>query len=109
ARFATLAGSKLAPGAHGRVTFDPRTGRALLVASDLPPAPAGKAYQLWFIKGAAPPVPGRVFQTDASGRGSLRDQAPPRGLDADTFAVTLEPEQGVTAPTGQIYLVGKIS
>lgn len=109
ARFATLAGSKLAPGAQGRVTFDPRTGRALLVASDLPPAPAGYAYQLWFIKGAEPPVPGRVFRPDAAGRGSLRDQAPPQGLAADTFAVTLEPEQGVPAPTGQIYLVGKIS
>ena len=107
--FASLDGTKAAPQAGARVAFDAQTGRALLIAFDLPPAPDGKAYQLWFIKGAQPPVPGRVFKTDERGRGLLRDQSPPAGLEADTFAVTLEPEQGVPAPTGEIYLVGKIS
>ncbi|HEV2764529.1 MAG TPA: anti-sigma factor [Pyrinomonadaceae bacterium] len=107
--FATLEGTKAAPNAGARVAFDSQTGRALLLAYDLPPAPAGKAYQLWFIKGTERPVPGHVFKPDERGRGSLRDQAPPEGLQADTFAVTLEPEQGVPQATGEIYLVGKIS
>lgn len=109
ARMTTLAGTKMAPGASARLAFDHSTGRTLLVATGLPPAPPGKAYQLWFIKGAGAPVPGRVFKADAGGASVLRDQAPPEGLGADTFAVTLEPEAGVASATGEIYLLGKSS
>lgn len=109
ARLAALAGTAAAPGAHATVAFDPRTGRALLLASGLPPAPAGKAYQLWFIAGDRPPMPGKAFTIDAQGHATLSDQAPPEGFDAKTFVVTLEPAGGVPAPTGGKYLVGSVS
>lgn len=109
AQMVSLAGTKAAPGAHAMVAFDPHTGRALLLASNLPPAPAGKAYQLWFIAGGRPPMPGKVFSTDSAGRGALRDQVPSEAKLAPTFAVTLEPAQGVNAPTSEPYLVGKAS
>lgn len=108
-RMVTLAGTKAAPQARATVAFDPRTGRALLLAADLPPAPAGKAYQLWFIPGGHAPMPGKVFSTDDRGRAALRDQMPAEAMPAPTFAVTLEPAQGVAAPTGEPYLVGKAS
>lgn len=107
-RMMTLTGTKDAPGATARLAYDSASGRAMLFASGLPPAPAGKAYQMWYIAGGKP-LPGRVFHTDPSGRGTLRDEMPAEGRDAKTFAVTLEPEQGVSAPTSAPYLVGTVS
>ncbi|MCA1556514.1 MAG: anti-sigma factor [Acidobacteria bacterium] len=110
AQTATLAGTKIAERAHARLTFDERTGRALLVAADLPPAPAGFAYQLWFIAEGRPPIPGNVFTTDGSGHAELHDTIPPAGrLAAVVYAVTLEPASGVSAPTGEIYLKSSAS
>jgi anti-sigma-K factor RskA len=103
--------SGLGPGqqASARVALDPRTGRAMLFAYNLPPAPAGKAYQLWFISDIKHPVPGAVFNPDAQGRAVLRDQAPEAGRSATVFAVTLEPSGGVPAPTGDKYLLSPLS
>ena len=110
AHTATLAGTKMAERARARLTFDERTGRAMLMAADLPPAPAGKAYQLWFIAEGKPPMPGSVFQTDASGHAEMHDIVPPEGRrSASVFAVTLEPASGVSAPTGEMYLKSSAS
>ncbi|HEV7902972.1 MAG TPA: anti-sigma factor [Pyrinomonadaceae bacterium] len=109
AHTATLAGTKMAARARARLTFDERTGRAMLMAADLPPAPAGKAYQLWFIAEGKPPMPGSVFQTDASGHAEMHDIVPPEGRRAAVFAVTLEPASGVSAPTGEMYLKSSAS
>ena len=102
ARMMELAGTKLMPQAHAMLAYD-NNGRAILMAKGLPPAPAGKAYQLWFIAGGRP-MPGKVFTTDASGVGALKDQIPPEARNAAVFAVTLEPESGVQSPTGEMYL-----
>ena len=102
ARMSELAGTKEMPGAHGMVAFD-KNGRAILMAKGLPPPPAGKAYQLWFIAGGKP-MPGKVFMTDESGMGSLTDHMPKEAMDSAVFAITLEPSGGVPAPTGAIYL-----
>jgi anti-sigma factor RsiW len=101
-RMTELAGTKLMPEAHAMLAYD-KNGGAILMAKGLPPAPAGKAYQLWFIAGGKP-MPGKVFTTDASGAGTLKDQIPPEARNAAVFAITLEPENGVQSPTGQIYL-----
>lgn len=98
-----LAGTKVMPQAHAMLAYD-KNGRAILMAKGLPPAPAGKAYQLWFIAGGQP-MPGKVFTTDASGSGSLKDQIPPEARNSAVFAITLEPESGVNSPTGEMYLI----
>lgn len=102
ARMSELAGTKQMPGAHGMVAFD-KNGRAILMAKGLPPPPAGKAYQLWFIADGKP-MPGRVFMTDESGTGSLSDHMPAEAMSGAVFAITLEPSGGVQAPTGAVYL-----
>jgi len=102
-RMMELAGTKLMPEAHAMLAYD-KSGRAILMAKGLPPAPAGKAYQLWFIAGGKP-MPGKVFTTDASGSGALKDQVPPEARNAVVFAVTLEPKNGVQTPTGEMYLI----
>jgi anti-sigma-K factor RskA len=75
-----------------------------LMADKLPNVPQGKAYQLWFIVGKNPPMPGKTFSPDSEGKGVLQDQMPKEVLDSAIFAITLEPEGGSSAPTSPIYL-----
>ena len=75
-------------------------GHAILMASKLPSVPQGKAYQLWFIVGNKPPMPGKTFVPDSAGKAVLKDQLPREALDlANVFAITVEPAAGSTAPT----------
>jgi hypothetical protein len=49
-------------------------------------------------------MPGKVFTVDATGRAMVSDQVPLEARERGAFAITLEPKQGVTSPTGEIYL-----
>lgn len=106
ARMVALSGTPTAPRALAHIVYNLKTGEAMLYANGLPPAPTGKAYQLWFIEENKPPMPGKVFQPDAKGNAEMKDQMPVEARNAKLFAVTLEPQQGVTAPTGDKYLLG---
>lgn len=107
ARFAELSGKKPAPQAHAMLAYDRATGRAVIMATGLPPAPAGHAYQLWLIADKKP-MPGGTFKTDAGGRARMSDRLP-ADIGQPTFAVTLEREGGVSAPEGEVYLLGSAS
>src|SRR5215204_4234089 len=106
-RITELAGKEPAPRAHAMLAYDRSTGRAVIMATGLPPCPEGHAYQLWLIADKKP-LPGGTFKTDAEGRARMTDRLPP-SVGAPTFAVTLEREGGVPAPEGSIYLVGSAS
>ena len=103
AHMAKLKGTNVAPGAHAMLAYD-KNGHAMLMARGLPRAPAGMAYQLWYIKDNKK-MPGKVFTPDAAGNGMIEDQIPGVARDAAVFAVTLEPQGGVQVPTGSMYLV----
>jgi len=105
-RIVALKGTKEAPAARAKLIYDQRAGSVVFYAYDLPPAPAGKTYQLWLIAGGKPRSAG-VFTTDQAGRAVLRSQVPTDGRKASAFAVTLEPAGGVSAPTGDKYLLGR--
>jgi anti-sigma-K factor RskA len=105
ARMAELSATKMAPAAHAIVAYD-KGGQAVLVARGLPPPPAGKAYQLWFISGGKP-LPGKVFTTTAAGEGTITDRVPYQAMNAPVFAITLEPESGSQSPTSEIYLLSR--
>jgi anti-sigma-K factor RskA len=102
-RVIDLRGAGPSPEATARLVWHATAGGQLFVAN-LPPAPAGKAYELWTLGGPAP-RPAGVFQVDASGR-AIHPVAPVPGAVA-RFAVTLEPEAGVPAPTGPIVLASR--
>jgi Anti-sigma-K factor rskA, C-terminal len=102
-RVVDLHGAGPSPEASGRVIWHDKAGGQLFVAN-LPPAPAGKAYELWTLGGPAPEAAG-TFQVDASGRATHRVE--PASGPAAKFAVTLEPEAGVPAPTGPIVLASR--
>ncbi|HEX2269736.1 MAG TPA: anti-sigma factor [Pyrinomonadaceae bacterium] len=103
AKMTELTGTGQAAGATAKIAYD-KNGHAMLMASGLPPAPQGKEYQLWFIVGTKPPMPGKSFAPDSAGQGTLTDQVPREAMDSAVFAITLEPAGGMPAPTGEIYL-----
>jgi anti-sigma-K factor RskA len=99
-----LAGSQTAQSARGTFVYDPKTGRAILMAEGLPATPADKAYELWFIPKGHSPMPGRIFTVDAAGHAMLPTQMPPEAMEGAVVAITLEPKKGSAVPTGSIYL-----
>ena len=98
------------PGQEGRAVaiLDAAGRRALVASSSLPPWP-GKTYQLWVIRGAAPPRPAG-FLTPSAGGGAAGEVDPAllEGSPPDALAVSLEPAGGSPAPT-QVVLVGRIA
>lgn len=89
---------------RGRVFWNPEQG-VLLIASNLPPAPAGKRYEMWVIPKAGKPVPAGTFQSRADGT-AMHLRA--GGLDVSNtgaFAVTVEDEAGADQPTSQPLIV----
>ncbi len=107
ARVTNLGGLAPAPEAYGRVVWDAGTREAVLVAGGLAPAPEGKAYQAWVIAGGTPVAAG-VFRPDTAGGAVLRLPAMAETARVGTFAVTVEPEAGVPAPTGPMVLAGGV-
>jgi anti-sigma-K factor RskA len=103
-RLTQLAGKGEGASARATLAYERTTGRAVIVTAGLPPAPAGKAYQLWLIADNKK-MPGGTFKTDTQGRARMSDRLP-AGEGSPVFAVTLEREGGVQAPEGEIYLIG---
>jgi anti-sigma-K factor RskA len=101
----SLAGQPAAPQASGRAFWSPTQG-LLFTASDLPALPPDRVYQLWFV---APPGPvsAGLLQPDADGRTLLRIDLPPDLTMPVALGVTIEPAGGLTAPTGEMYLMGQ--
>jgi len=81
---------------RGRVLIHPVRG-VVLIASNLPPVPAGRIYEMWIIPKGAKPVPAGLFQSDAAGNAIHFQQG---GVSAGSMvAVTIEPEAGSLQPT----------
>jgi anti-sigma-K factor RskA len=78
--------------------------RAVLVAENMPPAPEGKTYQIWVIKGDTP-KPSGLFDPRGDSVAAVVEN-PVEGADA--VAVTIEPEGGSKKPTTDPMLVGKV-
>ena len=100
----SLKGQPVAPRAAGRA-FWSRSNGLLFAANDLPPLPAGRTYQLWFLTPGAP-VSAGLIKPDQNGRIAAAFDTPPGTPDPTGLAVSIEPEGGVPAPTGAIYLAG---
>jgi anti-sigma-K factor RskA len=99
-----LAGTQTAQSARGTFIYDPKSGRAILMAEGLPATPTDQAYELWFIPKGHSPMAGRIFTVDASGHAMLPEHMPPEAMENAVIAITLEPKKGSAVPTGAIYL-----
>jgi hypothetical protein len=92
-------------GAKGKIFVNPTSG-VLLIATNLPPAPAGKAYEMWVIPKGAKPVPAGMFQSQADGT-AMHVQTGPVDVNGVTIAVTLEDEAGAAQPTSAILFAAQ--
>jgi anti-sigma-K factor RskA len=102
-----LAGQPVAPQASARA-FWSRSRGLVFTASNLPPLPAGRTYQLWVVTPEMP-VDAGLLKPKLDG-GVNVVYAMPSGITKPVaIAVTIEPEGGVPAPTGDKYLVGLVN
>jgi anti-sigma-K factor RskA len=102
----TLVAAKTPPQPQGKAFYVRDLSSLVLIATNLPSLPAGKAYELWLIPTSGAPLPAGVFRPDAHGSATVLNPPLPRGVEAKTFAITVEPEQGSSAPTSQPVMLG---
>lgn len=100
-----LAGQPTAPSARARALWSRQRGM-VFTASNLPPLPAGRVYQVWVVTADARISAGLVMPDD-SGRSTAVFATPPDIPKPAAVAVTLEPAGGVPQPTGAFYLLGR--
>ena len=94
------------PWPEGKVYYHPRKG-LLFVASNLPPLVAGKSYQLWCVPERGAPMSAGIFAPDAHGNAALMKPMYTTPMKPKAFAVTVEPQGGMPAPTGPEVLTGE--
>ena len=92
---------------RGKVFVNPKRG-VLLLASNLPQAPAGKTYEMWLIPRKGSPAPAGLFQSAADGTALYLRKGPLDLSSLGAVAVTLEPEAGSPAPTAQPLIVAPL-
>lgn len=85
-----------------KVAWSAQEGMAVVMADGLPATPAGTAYELWFIGSGDPEPMGLLERSDAGELHAVLD------IDGDPTAwgVTVEPDSGSPAPTGDILFLG---
>jgi anti-sigma-K factor RskA len=92
---------------QGKVFLNPARG-VLLLASNLPPAPEGKIYEMWIIPASGKPVPAGLFQTETNGTAVHLQQGPLDVAATGAVAVTLEAAGGAPQPTSQPLIVAPL-
>lgn len=92
-------------GTTARFVWSAQRGEGLLVTEGLAAAPDGHAYALWVIDEDAPALVG-MFRPDERGHAA---HTVTEGLaGAVAVAVTVEPAEGVDAPTTEPLIVGEL-
>jgi len=90
----------------GRVFVNPALG-AMLVASHLPPAPAGRIYEMWILPKGGQPRPAGRFRSRNDDT-AMHIEPGPVDAAAAAIAVTLENEAGAPQPTSPPLVVATV-
>ena len=102
----TLVAGKTPPQPQGKAIYVRGSGTLVFLASNMPAIPTQKIYELWLIPTSGAPIPAGLFRPNARGTAAVIRPPLPIGIEAKTFAITIEPESGSSAPTSQIIMVG---
>lgn len=86
------------------VYWNRQIGNLYIASNKLPTPPKGKSYQLWAIVDGKPVDAGIFEPKRADGLLAMKEMP----VNAQAFAITLEDAQGSTAPTGKMYVMGKV-
>jgi anti-sigma-K factor RskA len=102
----TLVAGNTPPQPQGKAIYSRKTGTLVFIAGNMPKLPPQKAYELWLIPQSGAPIPAGIFKPDARGNAAVVEPTLPSGVEAKTFAITVEPEAGSSAPTSTPLMVG---
>jgi hypothetical protein len=104
----TLVAAKGPPQPQGKAFYLKNKSGLVFVANNLPQLPPDKIYELWLIPPGAAPIPAGLFKPDARGNATVvNPPGLPAGVEAKTFAVTLESASGPhDAPHGTGVMQG---
>jgi len=102
----TLVAARTPPQPQGKVMYVKDRASLIFLASNMPMPPSEKAYELWLIPMKGAPMPAGMFKPDAHGSAMVINPPLPAGMEAKTFAVTIEPETGSPTPTMPIVMMG---
>ena len=103
-----LAGQPAAPQASARA-FWSRSRGLVFTASNLPAPSPGRIYQLWVLTAQPAPISAGLLAPDPDGRVTAVFDTPSDLPKPTAMALTIEPQGGVPAPTGDKYLVGLVN
>ena len=90
-----------------RLFWNPARRVVVIAVFDLPPAPAGRTYQLWAIATGKAPVSLGLFNPRPDGRLTTA-MAVPADFVFQVTAVTEEPAGGSPQPTQTPFLIGEV-
>lgn len=91
-------------GPKGRVFVNPSSG-VVLIATNLPPVPAGKSYEMWVIPKGGKPAPAGLFQSQPNGTATNIFPGPVDAANLNAVAVSVEDAAGAAQPTTQPVIV----
>ncbi len=103
----TLVAAQSKPRPEGKAIYVPRNGALVFMASNLAPLAPAKTYELWLLPmHGEKPMPAGTFKPDPHRNAMVMMPPMTAGVEARTFAVTIEPEGGSATPTMPMVLVG---
>jgi hypothetical protein len=94
--------------AGGMVYLDPISGAGMVAIHDLPQPPAGRAWQLWFLRGSDR-ISGGMLWPDNRGNCYAMVAVPPDVDSFDAIGVTEEPSAGSAWPTSPRVITAKLA
>ncbi|HKW75070.1 MAG TPA: anti-sigma factor [Terriglobales bacterium] len=101
----TLVAAKTPPQPQVKTIYEPQKGHVLLLANNLSPLPQNKVYELWLIPMSGAPMPAGTFEPDKKGNTLMMHAMDSSGIQAQAFAVTVEPRGGSQTPTMPIVMM----
>lgn len=101
-----LEGQLAGRSASGTLLWNAKAARGVFLGHRMEKVPEGKLYEFWVLENGQPLAAG-LFDVDENGQATFRlPELPAKPFSQ--FAVTLEPKEGVQAPTGPILLAGAL-
>lgn len=105
-RFLTLKGTRSQAASSGSLVIAPKSNAALLVLRNVEPLPAGKTYRMWAIMNGKK-VTCTDFKPNEQGEVFLEIPLDQWG-SATEVVVTLEPDQPLPQPVGEMVITGSL-
>lgn len=103
----SLTGTEIQPQAHGQLIASLNSQSGVLVAADLAPLKAGRAYQVWLIRDGTAASAG-ILEVDERGRAVTVITADAVIGSFDMLGISIEPAQGSPQPTGEIVVLSSL-